>query len=184
MPLPEWSEVRDSLVAAIRAALPLQIRAAGGDPIAGIGLHMDAYSGAAGLYLLPESAARDLSPTALANIGDWPISTDWDGTTDHAEAFEDHWGRWDEWFYAQKMDATGQPVDATDEEVMAIGRGLLRVACEAMHRIESEGLLDSFPLALGFRIVIAEHDEPDELAVERYDLFRRTGTIRNFGDDV
>src|SRR4051812_19996982 len=78
MALPAWSEVRESLTAAITAALPLQLRKAAGERISGLGVHMDAYYGSAGLYLLPESAARRGGARTARNIGDWPISTDWD----------------------------------------------------------------------------------------------------------
>ncbi len=177
MALPPWSEVRQSLTAAIRAALPLQVRRAKGQRIAGLGLHIDAYYGSAGLYLLPEAVARTLSPTAANNIGDWPISTDWDPSEDHAGAFAASWGRWDDWFHDHLDDLTD---DERDEKF----RGLLRVACEAIRQIEAEGSLTELPKTEDFKIVIAEHDEPDELAIERYNLFVTTGAIRVFGEPV
>jgi hypothetical protein len=67
-----WSEILESLAAAIGAALPLQLAKAKGERIAGVGLDMDAYYGSAGLYLLPESAARKLGVTA-ANSLTWII---------------------------------------------------------------------------------------------------------------
>src|SRR4051812_22969988 len=54
MPLPNWDAVRQSLVSAIKAALPLQVARAGNDRIAGVGLHMDAYYGSADGILLGE----------------------------------------------------------------------------------------------------------------------------------
>jgi hypothetical protein len=177
MALPAWPEVRDSLTAAIRAALPLQVRKAEGERIAGLGLHMDAYYGSAGLYLLPEASARTLSLKAANNIGDWPISTDWDPSEDQARAFAASWGRWDDWFHDHLDDLTGTE---QDEKF----RGLLRVACEAMRRIEADGFLDNFPKTEDFKIIVAEHDDPDDLAVERYHLFVRTGTIRVHGETV
>jgi hypothetical protein len=175
MPLPDWSGVRESLTAAIRDALPLQVRKADGDQIAGIGLHMDAYYGSAGLYLLPKSIADALSPDEAANIGDWPISTDWDGREDHAIAFAAHWGRWDRWFYDHLDDLTG----AEGSEKF---RKLLRISCEATRAVETAGMLADIPKADGFRIIIAEHDEPNELALERYELFVRSGVVRCHGE--
>jgi len=177
MSLPTWSEVRESLIAAIRDALPLQVRKAGGGQVAGVGLHIDAYYGSAGLYLLPESAARGMDPQTAANIGDWPISTDWNAHEDHALAFAAHWRRWEKWF-SDHID------DHTKSEGDEIFRRLLRVACEAMREVETAELLSAIPQADGFRVIIAEHDEPDELALERYDLFVRTGIIRCHGDDI
>jgi len=177
MALPSWSEVRESMTAAIRAALPLQVRKAEGERIAGVGLHIDAYYGSAGLYLLTEGAARALSPDAVNNIGDWPISTDWDQSEDHARAFAASWGRWDDWFHDHLDDLTG--VEGNEKF-----RGLLRVGCEAMRRIEADGLLNSFPKTEDFKIIIAEHDEPDDLAIDRYNLFVETGTIRVHGEPV
>jgi hypothetical protein len=174
MSLPSWLEVRESLTAAIRDALPLQIRKVRGGRVAGVGLHMDAYYGSAGLYLLPESAALAMGPQAAANIGDWPISTDWNVHEDHARAFAAHWGRWDEWFRDHLDDATGA------EKC----RGLLRVACEAMRAVETAELLTAMPQTEGFRVIIAEHDEPNELALERYGLFVRTGIVRCHGEDA
>lgn len=177
MALPAWPEVRESLAAAIRAALPLQLRKAPGERISGLGVHMDAYYGSAGLYLLPEAAARRLGSRAARNLGDWPISTDWDLSEDHSLAFAAHWDRWDEWFRSHLDDLT----EAEQDEK---SRGLLRVACEAIRDVETSGHLDAIPKARRFRIVIAEHDEPDRLALERYDLFLRTGAIRCDGDDA
>lgn len=178
MPLPNWDEVRAALADAIRAALPLQVRAAGGGRIAGVGLHFDAYYGSAGLYLLPEAAAAlAMPPEVAANIGDWPISTDRDATADHAEAFDEHWGTWDDW----SRDHVDALTDAEQEEQWA---RLPRVACEAMRQVDRDGLLAAFPRTPDFRVIIAEHDEPDELVVGRYDLFLRTGTIRQFGIDT
>jgi hypothetical protein len=171
MALPEWTEIKASLTEAIRAALPLQLNGVDGDRIAGVGLHMDSYYGAAGLYLLPEAAANGFDPTEVNNIGNWPISTDWDASADDAVAFASHWGQWSAWFDAHLEDLT----EAENEEK---ARGLLRLACEAMRQIEADGLLDSFPKTDGFRVIIAEHDEPDEWAVERYGLFIRTGEVR------
>ena len=187
MPMPPWNEVSASLAAAIRAALPLQVAKAGGERIAGLGLHIDGYYGSAGLYLLPESAARALGPGVRSerekvlsapdpdNIGDWPISTDWDSTDDHAAAFAAHWDPWDRWFRDRldEFDAEGG-----DEKF----RGLLRTACEAMREVEQSGALDAIPRTEGFKIIIAEHDEPDEMAVERYPLFVSTGKIRVYGE--
>jgi hypothetical protein len=176
MALPAWSEVRESLTAAIRDALPLQVDKAGSERVAGVGLHMDAYYGSAGLYLLPESAARALDPEAAANIGDWPISTDWDGREDHARAFSAHWGPWDRWF-RDHLD------DLTETEQSEKFRGLLRVACEAIRAVEVAGLFTEMPKTEGFRIIIAEHDEPNELAVERYGLFVQSGSVRCDGEN-
>src|SRR5438270_11544957 len=125
MALPVWSDVRESLTAAIRAALPIQIRAAAGERIVGVGLQIDGHYGSAGLYLLPESAARALSREAADNIGDWPISTDWDPSEDDARAFAASWGRWDDWFHDHLDDLTAEEKDERP-------RSLLRVACEAM----------------------------------------------------
>jgi hypothetical protein len=177
MALPPWSEVCESLTAAIRAALPLQVRKAEGERIAALGLHIDAYYGSAGLYLLPEAAARSLSPAAADNIGDWPISTDWDPSEDHARAFAASWGRWDDWFHDHLDNLTD---DEKDEKFLR----LLQVACEAMRQIEADGYLTELPKTEDFKIVIAEHDEPDDLALDRYNLFVRTGTIRVHGEPV
>jgi hypothetical protein len=177
MALPAWPEVCRSLTAAIRTTLPLQVGKAQGERIAGLGLHIDAHYGSAGLYLLPEAAARSLAPVAANNIGDWPISTDWDLSEDHATAFAASWGRWDDWFH-DHLD------DLTTEEQEEKFRGLLRVACEALRQIEADGLLESLPKTEDFKLIIAEHDEPDELAIERYNLFVRTGTIRIHGEPV
>ncbi len=171
MSLPSWLDVRESLTAAIRDALPLQVRKVGGGRIAGVGLHVDAYYGSAGLYLLPESASRAMDPQAAANIGDWPISTDWNVREDHAQAFAAHWGRWDEWF-RDHLD------DLTEAEKV---RGLLRAACEAMRVVETAELLSANQKSEEFRIIIAEHDEPNELALERYGLFVQTGIVRCHG---
>lgn len=175
MALPLWAEVRESLTAAIRDALPLQVREAEGERIAGLGLHIDAYYGSAGLYLLPETAARTLSPEEADEIGAWPISTDWDRTRDHARAFAAAWDRWEEWF-RNHLD------DFDDDEGDETFRGLHRVACEAMQQIEAEGLLNAFPKTEDFKIIIAEHDEPNDLSIKRYELFVRTGTIQVFGE--
>lgn len=174
MALPAWSEVRESLKAAIAAALPLQLRKAAGERISGVGIHMDAYDGSAGLYLLPESAARRLGANAR-NIGDWPISTDWDPSDDHSVAFAAHWGRWDEWFREHHDHLT----EAEKDEKF---RGLLRVACEAMRDLDRSGLLEIFTKARRFQIIIVEHDEPDEMGLERYGLFLKTGVVRCDGD--
>jgi hypothetical protein len=175
MALPAWPDVRESLTAAIKAALPLQLRKAAGERISGLGVHMDAYHGSAGLYLLPESAARRLGSKAARNIGDWPISTDWDPGEDHSLAFAAHWGRWDEWFH-DHLD------DLTEAEMDEKSRGLLRVACEAVREVDRSGLLDTIAKARRFRIIIVEHDEPDDMGLERYDLFLKTGAIRCDGD--
>jgi hypothetical protein len=116
MALPAWPGVRESLAAAIRDALPLQVHQASCEHIAGIGLHVDAYYGSAGLYLLPQTAAHALGPK-VSNIGDWPISTGWDLTRDHAVAFAAHWRRWEDWF---KDHLDGQ----TDAELDESSRGL------------------------------------------------------------
>jgi hypothetical protein len=136
---------------------------------------MDAYYGSAGLYLLPESSALALEAGAADNIGDWPISTDWNAQVDDAKAFAAHWGPWDHWFYLHLDEFDG----ADGDEKF---RGLLRVACEAMRAAESEGLFDAFPKTESFKIIIAEHDEPNSLALERYSLFVSTGAIRCDGD--
>jgi hypothetical protein len=177
MALPPWSEVRESLTAAIRAALPLQVPKAAGKRIAGLGLHIAAYYGSAGLYLLPEAVARTLSPVAAHNIGDWPISTDRDPSEDHARAFAASWDRWDDWFH-DHLD------DLSDDEKDEKFRSLLRLACEAMRQIEAEGSLKELPKTEDFTIIIAEHDEPDDLAIERYNLFVRTGVVRVYGEPV
>jgi len=173
--IPPWDEIRASLATAIRAALPLQVRQAAGEAVAGVALHVDGYYGSAGLYLLPESAARDLGPGASDNIGDWPISTDWNPADDHSRAFAAHWDPWDQWF-RDRLDEFDQ--EGGDEKF----RGLLRTACEAVREVELAGDLDAFPRTADFKIVIAEHDEPDAMAVERYGLFRGTGTVRVHGD--
>jgi len=175
MPLPNWDDVRRSLVNAIKAALPLQIRRAGNGRVAGLGLHVDAFYGSAGLYLLPEDDARKLSAKDRDNIGDWPISTDWILSEDHSRAFAEHWGPWDNWF---REHVECNSAFETDQ----IGRQLLRLACEAMREIETAGLLASFPKSADFKVIIAEHDEPVELCVQRYRLFLGTGTIRVYGD--
>ncbi|MBL8851637.1 MAG: hypothetical protein JNG89_18280 [Planctomycetaceae bacterium] len=165
-----WSEIREALTSAIRDALPLEVQKTAGDRISGIGLEVDAFYGSASLYLLPESAARDLSPEERDNLGDWPIST-WESESDYAPAFAAHWGVWETWFY-DHVD------DFDDDESVAKGRALLQAGCEAMQAIESEGLLDSLPQSEGFKIIIADHDEPRHLSLERYELFVKTGTIK------
>jgi len=174
-PMPElpWAEIRDSLMKAIRDALPLQLRRAPGERIAGLGLHIDAYYGSAGLYLLTESAARKLDADALDSMGDWPISTDWVLSEDHSQAFAAQWRSWEDWFSAHQN-------DFTDEQDS--GRGLLRVACEAIQQLENAGLLDAVPTTEDFKLIVQEHDEPTALGVERYRLFVRTGRIRCDGD--
>jgi hypothetical protein len=144
--------------------------------ISGLGVHVDAYYGSAGLYLLPESDARRLGADA-DNIGDWPISTDWDPGEDHSLAFASHWGRWDDWFH-EHLDQLTE--DEKDEKF----RGLLRVACEAVREVERSGPLDEIPKDVGFRIIISEHDEPDEWGLERYDRFLKTRAIRCYRDDA
>lgn len=151
LPLPE---TRAALTAAIRDALPLQVQKAGMARIAGVGLHMDGYYGSAGLYLLPEPSARILSAQTVDNISDWSISTDWDPREDHAQAFAEHWNSWDEWFH-NHLDEFDE---ASGDEKF---RGLLRVACESMRAVELAGLLESFPKAEGFKVIVAEHDEPN-----------------------
>jgi hypothetical protein len=173
---PVWSEVREALAAAIRAALPLQLRAAQGEPIAGIALDMDAYYGSSGLYLLTESAARALPPDAVDNIGDWPISTHWSLDADHAQAFALHWGAWEKWFYEHIDDP------AADDEQKDKFRALLRVACEAMWDVGDSGDLAAIAKSDRFKIIIAEHDEPNALSLDRYELFVRTGRVRCHGD--
>jgi hypothetical protein len=138
MPLPNWDEVRRSLASAIAAALPLQIRKAGKGPVAGVGLHVDAFYGSAGLYLLPEADAGKLSARELDNIGDWPISTDWVPSEDHSQAFAAQWGVWDKWF-------SGHLDELSTTEADQKFRQLLQVACEAMREVELDGLLDTFP---------------------------------------
>jgi hypothetical protein len=174
MPLPNWDEVRHSLAFAIRAALPLQVRKAHGN-ISGLGLHVDAYYGSAGLYLLSEADRAKLSAIESQNIGDWPISTDWIPTEDHSQAFAKHWGRWDNWF-REHLDGM------SEEESSQKSRQLIRIACEAMRQVEVEGILCSFPRAEDFKVIIAEHDEPNDLSLERYGLFVTTGVIRVHGD--
>ncbi|QDT52526.1 hypothetical protein Pan44_05380 [Caulifigura coniformis] len=173
MPELPWAEIRDSLMNAIRDALPLQVRKAAGERIAGLGLHIDAYYGSAGLYLLPESAAHKLDADALDNIGDWPISTDWVLSDDHSQAFSAHWKSWEDWFSTHRDDIT----DEQDSQ-----RGLLRIACEAIQRLENAGLFDGVPKTEDFKIIIQEHDEPTALGVERYRQFVRTGLVRCDGD--
>jgi hypothetical protein len=126
---------------------------------------------------LPESAARSLPPEDVDNLGDWPISTDRcgrDGSeSEHRRAFSGHWrdAEWHkrvEWFYGGRHDHP---------------RRLLQAACEAMREVELSGLLDSFPKTDGFKIIIADHDELDEMSVDRYSLFLRTGEVRCMDDD-
>lgn len=171
MPRVPWAKIREALASAIRAALPLQIRKVAGERIAGLGIHIDGVYGDAGLYLLPEAAAQKLKPREANNIGDWPISTDWDATEDHSRAFAEHWEEWGKWF-SDHVD------DFNDEEGDKVLRGLLRVACEAIKSLESGGLLESIPRTKDFRVIIAEHDEPNDLAVRRYELFLKKGIIR------
>lgn len=173
---PHWPDVRKSLASAISAALPHQLRRVEGDRVSGIGLHIDGYYGSAGLYLLPESVARTMTPAGRDEIGDWPISTDWVLDDDHARAFAEHWQQWDDWF-RDHLD------DFTDSAAEQKGRDLLRAACEAVRDVETAGLFDSFPKADDFKVIIAEHDEPTELSVDRYGLFLRTGQVRCHGDD-
>jgi hypothetical protein len=177
MALPAWPKVRKSLAAAIGAALPLQLRKAGSERIAGVGLHLNAYYGSAGLYLLPESAARALAPDAVDSLGDWPISTDWNPSDDHAQAFAAHWDKWDKWFsdHIDELDEAGE-----DERI----RKLLRVACEAVRDLELTGLFDTLPKTEGFKIIIAEHNEPCDFSLERYSLFVRTGAVRSHVDSA
>jgi hypothetical protein len=177
MVLPPWSEIRESLTAAIRAAPPLQLRKAAGQRIAGIGLHVDAYYGSAGLYLLPEVAALALNPRAVDNLGDWPISTDWVPADDYAQAFAAHWGKWATWF--------NEGLDDFDKAGWAEKfRGLLRVACEAMRQVETAGVFETIPKSKGFKVIIAEDDEPGELALERYTLYVKTGRVRCHGESA
>ena len=61
-------------------------------------------------------------------------------------------------------------------------RGLLQITCEAVRELELAGLLDSIPKTEDFKIIIAEHDEPNILGLERYELFVRTGAVRCHGD--
>ncbi len=135
-------------------------------------MHIDAYYGCAGLYLLPESSARSLAPSDVDNIGDWPISTDWIPSDDYSLAFAQHWHRWDEWFH--------ENLDAHDKDRVSNQkfRGLLQTACEAMRAVEAQGILDSVAKTNGFKIIIAEHDEPKVLSLERYELFCQRGIIR------
>ncbi len=177
MALPAWSEVGESMTTAIGAALPFQVRKARGERIAAIGLHIDAYYGSAGLYLLPEAAARAISPESVNNIGVWPISTDWDPSEDHAGAFTASWGPWDDWFHDHLDDLS---IAEHDEKT----RALLRLACEAMRQVEADGLLDSLIKTQDFKIIIAEPDEPDDFAIERYNLFVKTGIVRVYGEHV
>lgn len=172
MEQPKWDEVRQALTSAIAAALPLQLRVVAGEPIAGVGLHIDGLYGAAGLYLLPESAVSTVDPSARNNIGDWPISTDWESTSDHQRAFAEHWGPHEEWFYSH-MDFGDD-----DDGVEYRTRCLLRSACEAVRGLEKSGLFETFPKTEKFQLIVAEHDEPEEMSVERYELFLRTGEIR------
>jgi len=58
---------------------------------------------------------------------------------------------------------------------------LLLVACQAVRELDASGFLD-FPRAGGFQIIIAEHDEPNKLAVERYARFLETGDVVIHGD--
>jgi hypothetical protein len=173
--LPVWTEVRESLTAAVRAALALQLRGTLGDRIAGIGLDMDGYYGSSGLYLLTERAARDLPPDTLDCLGDWPISTHWSRDADHAQAFASHWGAWERWFH-DHLD------NLSEDEHARKFRALLRVACEAVWDLEVSGDLQAIPRSDRFKIIIAEHDEPDALSLEHYDLFVRTGRVRCHGD--
>ena len=147
-PIPDWEEVRDALIAAIRDALPLQLKRIPGERVSGLGVHIDACYGSAGLYLLPESTAQTFNQAYQDNLGDWPISTDWDPSDDHSQAFARHWHVWDRHFYALAMtpmkveDETPEDEDAPVDPIFF---GLLRTACEAVQRIEHEGLLDNLP---------------------------------------
>ena len=173
--LPDWSELRASLKAAIVAAIRFQMRRIGDERIAGFGLHIDGYYGSVGLYLLPESVARTMNSARRNNIGDWPISTDWNPNAEDAKAFAANWEKWANWFYEHcgKLDR----VDG-DEAF----RGLLRIACEAVQDLEAAGFFEGVLKTQDFRIIIAEHDEPNALALERYGLFVTTGNIRVQGD--
>ena len=111
----------------------------------------------------------------MDNLGDWPISTHWDSASDHAKAFAAHWGEWDKWFY-EHLD------DLSEDEHDDKFRALLRVACEAIWDVEVSGDLEAIHKSDSFKIIIAEHDEPGALALERYDLFVRTGRVRCHGD--
>jgi hypothetical protein len=124
---------------------------------------------------LPESAARELPPDAVNNIGDWPISTDWKLDDDHSQAFAAHWREWEKWFrdHREELD------EMTGDDDF---RGLLRVACEAMRQVELTGQFDAIPKTTDFKVIIAEHDEPNELSLERYGLFTKAGTVRCHGD--
>jgi hypothetical protein len=47
-----------------------------------------------------------------------------------------------------------------------------------MQSLQSVGLLGTFSKTDGFKVIIADSDEPEELSIERYNLFLTTGTIK------
>lgn len=179
-PILNWAEIRDALVAAIRDALPLQLNRIPGERVAGLGVHIDGCYGSAGLYLLPESTAQTFNQAYQDNLGDWPISTDWDPSDDYSQAFARQWGIWNKRFHDRamaSMNDEGEDLEDKDALVDPIFIGLLRSACEAVQRIEQGGLLDKMPKTEQFRIIIAEHDEPDDLCVNRYPVFLNSGLV-------
>jgi hypothetical protein len=164
---PDWSAVRRSLKAAIRDALTLETRKVKRDRVAGFGVDMDTYYGSAGTYLLPESAARAMEPALLISLGDWPISTHWDHDGDDAIAFRAHWGTWEDWFHKHADD-----FDEVGEEK---GWALMRATCEAVRELDISGSFDKIPKTQDFKIIVADHDDSNEFAAQRYGLFVRTG---------
>jgi hypothetical protein len=170
MPLPDWKTVRVALDRALVTALPLLAEESGRGPIAALGIHVDAYYGSAGLYLLPESALTELSEAARDSLGDWPNSTDWSRDAASARAFASHWGVWDSWFSRHLGDLS--EAEATEKF-----ETLLRVACEAAEKLEREDAFIALPKARSFKILVVEHDEPDQLSLTRYEHFLRTREV-------
>lgn len=175
MELPDWSQVRLSLEAAIRDALPLLVNKANGDRIAGVGVDIHTCYGDSGIYLLPESAALTMTQKLAISLGDWPLATYWSRTDDYSVAFEAHWGKWAKWFYAH----CGQ---FDKDETEKVYNELIRVVCEAVRELEIEGLFDCMVRTEQFRIIIAEHDEPNEVALARYPYFLKTGNVLYWDD--
>lgn len=171
----EWNQARRDLALAIRDSLDSYCLSYPDMIISGLGIHVDGCGGDMGLYLLPENAELE-ADLDVNEISNWPIATDWDQEQEFANVFLDKWDQWSSTI-SEQLD------EISEEECEFVFQKLLETACCALSDLEAGGLLTRLNTTENFLVIISEHDEPVEYGVERYELFKKTSTIRVFGEN-